>query len=224
MEFFVGTYISMVTSDHMNQLLKNVLKLIKKNIGNENAPWMTRIAAYTQQIIINSSEELLKDPFLPLAERVRKRTDTMFHKEESMRGFIKSSTDDTSQVEAQIQEDWQLIVRDIYSFYPLLIKYVDLQRNHWLRNNVSEAEDLYNHVAAIFNIWSKSQYFLKEEQNFISANEIDNMTLIMPTATRRPATVNEGAAPAGGGKVNFFSKMVLKLTFLNSSRAYFNSA
>ncbi|XP_023248075.1 ryanodine receptor [Copidosoma floridanum] len=195
-----GTYISMVTSEHMNQLLKNVLKLIKRNIGNENAPWMTRIAAYTQQIIINSSEELLKDPFLPLAERVRKRTDNMFHKEESMRGFIKSSTDDTSQVEAQIQDDWQLLVRDIYSFYPLLIKYVDLQRNHWLRNNIPDAEDLYNHVAAIFNIWSKSQYFLKEEQNFISANEIDNMVLIMPTATRRPAAISEGAAPAGGGK------------------------
>lgn len=196
-----GTYVSMVTSDHMNQLLKNVLKLIKKNIGNENAPWMIRIAAYTQQIIINSSEELLKDPFLPLVERVRKRTDNMFHKEESLRGFIKSSADDTSQVEAQIQEDWQLLVRDIYSFYPLLIKYVDLQRNHWLRNNISEAEDLYNHVAAIFNIWSKSQYFLREEQNFISANEIDNMVLIMPTATRRSTTVSDGSAPAGGGKV-----------------------
>ncbi|XP_034937910.1 ryanodine receptor isoform X2 [Chelonus insularis] len=196
-----GTYVSMVTSDHMNQLLKNVLKLIKKNIGNENAPWMTRIAAYTQQIIINSSEELLKDPFLPLAERVRKRTDNMFHKEESLRGFIKSSSDDTSQVEAQIQEDWQLLVRDIYAFYPLLIKYVDLQRNHWLRNNIPEAEDLYNHVAAIFNIWSKSQYFLKEEQNFISANEIDNMVLIMPTAIRRTATVTDGSAPIGGGKV-----------------------
>ncbi|XP_043283357.1 ryanodine receptor isoform X10 [Venturia canescens] len=195
-----GTYVSMVTSDHMNQLLKNVLKLIKKNIGNENAPWMTRIAAYTQQIIINSSEELLKDPFLPLAERVRKRTDNMFHKEESLRGFIKSSTDDTSQVEAQIQEDWQLLVRDIYSFYPLLIKYVDLQRNHWLRNNISEAEDLYNHVAAIFNTWSKSQYFLREEQNFISANEIDNMVLIMPTATRRTVTVTDGSAPPGGAK------------------------
>lgn len=37
-------YVTMVTSEHMNQLLKNVLKLIKKNIGNENAPWMTRIA------------------------------------------------------------------------------------------------------------------------------------------------------------------------------------
>ncbi|XP_037033206.1 ryanodine receptor isoform X4 [Bradysia coprophila] len=193
-------HVTMVTADHMNHLLTNVLKLIKKNIGNENAPWMTRIAAYTQQIIINSSEELLVDVFLPLAERMKKRTENMFHKEESMRGFIKSAADDTSQVEGQIQTDWQLLVRDIYSFYPLLIKYVDLQRNHWLKNNIHEAEELYNHVAEIFNIWSKSQYFLKEEQNFISANEIDNMALIMPTATRRGANVNEGA-PVTGGKV-----------------------
>lgn len=194
-----GNHVTMVTSDHMNVLLKNVLKMIKKNIGNETAAWMTRIAAYTQQIIINSSEELLIDPFLPLAERVKKRTDNMFHKEESMRGFLKSANEDTSQIESQIQEDWQLLVRDIYSFYPLLIKYVDLQRNHWLKNNIHEAEELYNYVAEIFNVWSKSQYFLKEEQNFISANEIDNMTLIMPTATRRSAAVNEGAT--SGSKV-----------------------
>ncbi|XP_065200353.1 ryanodine receptor [Planococcus citri] len=195
-----GNYVTMVTSDHMNQVLKNVLKLIKKNIGNEHAPWMTRIAAYTQQIIINSSEELLKDPFLPLAERVKKRTETLFHKEESLRGFIKSSADDTSQIEAQIQEDWQLVVRDIYAFYPLLLKYVDLQRSHWLRNNIPEAEELYNHVAEIFNIWSKSQYFLREEQNFISANEIDNMVLIMPTATRRSTVVQDATVGATVGK------------------------
>ncbi|EDW46995.1 GM21070 [Drosophila sechellia] len=194
-----GNHVTMVTADHMNPLLRNVLKMIKKNIGNDNAPWMTRIAAYTQQIIINTSEELLKDPFLPLAERVKKRTENMLHKEDSMRGFIKSATDDTSQVETQLQEDWNLLVRDIYSFYPLLIKYVDLQRNHWLKDNIPEAEELYNHVAEIFNIWSKSQYFLKEEQNFISANEIDNMALIMPTATRRSA-ISEGA-PTVGGKV-----------------------
>ncbi|KAK4873043.1 hypothetical protein RN001_015072 [Aquatica leii] len=192
-----GTHVTMVTAEHMNQLLKNVLKLIKKNIGNISAPWMTRIAAYTQQIIINSSEELLKDPFLPLAERVKKRTEVMFHKEESLRGFIKSSSDDTSQIEAQIQEDWHLLVRDIYSFYPLLIKYVDQQRNHWLRHNDTDAEDLYNHVSEIFNIWSKSQYFLREEQNFIAANEIDNMVLIMPTATRRSA-IPDGSQPAVG--------------------------
>lgn len=193
-------YVTMVTAEHMNSLLRNVLKMIKKNIGNDNAQWMTRIAAYTQQIIINTSEELLKDPFLPLAERVKKRTENMFHKEESMRGFIKSASDDTSQVETQLQDDWNLLVRDIYSFYPLLIKYVDLQRNHWLKDNTPEAEELYNHVSEIFNIWSKSQYFLKEEQNFISANEIDNMTLIMPTSTRRSA-ITEGTPVTGGGKV-----------------------
>lgn len=88
-----GNHVTMVTADHMNHLLKNVLKMIRKNIANENAPWMTRIATYTQQIIINSSEELLKDVFLPLAERVKKRCDSMFHKEESLRGFLKVSVE-----------------------------------------------------------------------------------------------------------------------------------
>jgi hypothetical protein len=68
------------------------------NIGNENALWMTRIAGFTQQIIINSSDELLKDPILPLAEKLHKKTEAMFHKEESVRGFLKAGTDDTSQV------------------------------------------------------------------------------------------------------------------------------
>lgn len=115
-------------------------------------------------------------------------------------------------MESQIQDDWYLLVRDIYSFYPLLIKYVDLQRNHWLRNNIPEAEDLYNHVSEIFNTWSKSQYFLKGEQNFISANEIDNMVLIMPTATRRNAAVTEGGGSSGGGKVSF--SILLFIVFL----------
>jgi len=88
----------MVTSEHMNQLLKNVLNLIKSHVGVEMAPWMTRIAGFTQQIIINTSEELLKDPFLPLAQKIRKRTEQMFHKEEALRGFLKSTVEDTSQV------------------------------------------------------------------------------------------------------------------------------
>jgi ryanodine receptor 2 len=43
---------------------------------------------------------------------------------------------------------------------------------------------------------------MREEQNFISANEIDNMVLIMPTATRRSAVVSEGGPVGGGSKVN----------------------
>lgn len=120
------------------------------------------------------------------------------------------------QIETQIQEDWQLVVRDIYAFYPLLIKYVDLQRSHWLRNNISEAEELYNHVAEIFNMWSKSQYFLREEQNFISANEIDNMILIMPTATRRSTVVSDATVGATVGKVRF-------IFYIDSRRGLFHN-
>lgn len=46
------------------------------------------------------------------------------------------------------------------------------------------------------------QYFRREETNFISQNEIDNMTLIMPTASSRN---RQSTAPdpvsSGGGKV-----------------------
>ena len=48
------------------------------------------------------------------------------------------------------------------------------------------------------------QYFGKEEQNFIAANEIDNMTLIMPTSASRKATVVQDQTPTGvTGKVVF---------------------
>jgi ryanodine receptor 2 len=151
-----GSHITMVTADHMNQLLKLVLKLIMKHIGDDVAEWMTKIAVYAQQIIINTSEELLKDPILPLAEKLRKKVEAMFAKEESLKGYLKAAADDASQIEGEIQEEWNLIARDIYAFYPLLIKYVDLQRSQWIRQNTAEAEDLYNHVGEIFNIMSVS--------------------------------------------------------------------
>ena len=44
----------------------------------------------------------------------------------------------------------------MYAFYPLLIKFVDLHRSHWLKNPVAEAETLFECVAEVFNLWSKS--------------------------------------------------------------------
>ena len=37
-----------------------------------------------------------------------------------------------------------------------MIKYVDLQRTHWIRNNVEEAEQIYNAAGEIFNIMKQS--------------------------------------------------------------------
>jgi len=188
----------MVTSTHLNRLLQLIFKLIMENIGDESAEWLTNIALYAQQIIIVPCDALLKDLVLPLTEKCRTRVEQMFHREESCRGYLKAAADDASQVEGEIQEEWSLIARDIYAFYPLLIKYVDLQRSHWIRHNVAEAEFLYNHVGEIFNLLTTSVYFRREETNFVTSNEIDTMALIMPSGSRARAATSGG----GGGGAN----------------------
>ena len=151
-----GSHITMVTSESLNSLLRIILKLIMKNASIAEAEWMSRIALISTQIIINTSEEMLKESFLPLMEKLHGTTMKMMEKEDNVRGYLKAAADDASQVEGEIQEEWNLIARDIYAFYPLLIKYVDIQRNHWIRNNVEEAEIIYNQAGEIFNIMKQS--------------------------------------------------------------------
>merc|ERR1719431_245383 len=141
---------------------------------------------------------------------IRTTVTKMFEKEENLRGYLKAAADDASQIEGEIQEEWNLIARDIYAFYPLMIKYVDLQRTLWIRNNVEDAEHIYNAAGEIFNIMKQSTYFKREELNFISTNELDPMSLIMPgnPRTRQPAAAepDESASKkkkgkkSGGGK------------------------
>ena len=121
-------HVTMVTSQHLNNLLKSVLNLIRNHIGVEGSPWMVTIAGHAGQIIINSSEELLIDPVTPLTQKICNRAEAAYHREEMMRGYLKSATDDTSAVETQLQEEFALLARDVYAFYPLLIKYVDIQK------------------------------------------------------------------------------------------------
>ena len=125
-------YITMVTTEHLNNMLKTTLNLIRNHIGVKNCPWMVTIAGHAGQIIINSSETILIDPVFPLTEKIASRVESAFHNEEQMRGFLKSSSEDTASAEALIQDEFSLLVRDVYAFYPLLIKYVDIQRGLWL--------------------------------------------------------------------------------------------
>ncbi|CAB4064635.1 RYR2 [Lepeophtheirus salmonis] len=149
----------------------------------------------TLDILIGEVEKFIND-----GEKCRKRVEMMFHKEESCKQYLKAAADDASQIEGNIQEEWNLLSRDVYAFYPLLIKFVDLQKTHWIRNNVEESEQLYNHVGEIFNIMSVSNYFRKEEQNFVLANEIDILALIMPSAgTRTRAAASENTINSGNG-------------------------
>merc|ERR1712029_732704 len=159
---------------------------------------MSRIAMISSQIIINTSEELLKD-YLPLTEKIRSAVTKMYEKEENLRGYLKAAADDASQIEGEILEEWNLIIRDIYAFYPLMIKYVDIQKNYWIRENVEEAEQLYNHAGEIFNVMSASEFFRKEENAFILNNEIDTVALLMPGAGKRSVAPTESSAGGGGG-------------------------
>ena len=39
-----------VTTDHLNQVFRLILRLIMKHIGEETAEWMIGIAMYAQQV------------------------------------------------------------------------------------------------------------------------------------------------------------------------------
>jgi len=190
-----------VNTDHLNRMLRSITVLIKNTVGSQGNAWMVNLSGHAGMTVINSSEGLLKEVFHPLADKLRAASERTYHKEEVTRSFLKSSSEESSDLESNLQEDYAILIRDLYSFYPLLIKYVDLMRSQWIKNNVVEAESVYHCIAAIFNVWSKSAYMRKEEQNFISANEIDNMALIMPFAGKagRPVvTKGEGTGSVGG--------------------------
>lgn len=72
------------------------------------------LVAHAGQIVINSSEELLMDPVLPLAEKIGTRAMIVYHKEEAMRGYLKSAAEDASQVEGQLQDVSKELVIESY--------------------------------------------------------------------------------------------------------------
>ncbi|KAL3874970.1 hypothetical protein ACJMK2_037916, partial [Sinanodonta woodiana] len=199
-----GQTVSTVTVELMNNILGNVLKLISNNVGSENAPWMNRIATRTQPIIGNSTPDMIKDHFLPIAKKLRENAVAVEHKEKQLIQEKHNRAAEDSDFEAEVQKKFGFLVRDIYAFYPLLIKYVDLHRSQWLKNPTTAAEELFICVADIFALWSKSMLFKREEQNFVLCNEIDNMALIMPSQSsktvslsKRPANQESSTKKAG---------------------------
>ncbi|KAG9509881.1 Ryanodine receptor, partial [Fragariocoptes setiger] len=229
-----------VCANHLNELLKHVVDLIRRQVGHQqqqtSSPWMVTIAAHASQLIIaGASDELLHSSMLPVSTKITQNAEQIYRHEESMRGYLKSTAEDTTAIEESIQEQFHILVRDIYAAYPLLIKYADYKRSDWLRqanrsadgqsagtaaadvltNNYSRnnivtnnggldqstskgqrsEQLLFVHVSTLFDIWSNSQYFRREEQNFISQHEIDNMALVMPSSSRPGRTFFQRSDP-----------------------------
>ncbi|XP_061087166.1 ryanodine receptor 2-like [Conger conger] len=165
-----------LTSEHMNTLLGNILKIIYNNLGIDEGAWMKRLAVFSQPIISKAKPQLLKTHFLPLMEKLKKKAATVLLDEEHMKA---EGRGEMSEAELLILDEFTILVRDLYAFYPLLIRFVDYNRAKWLKEPNPEAEELFRMVAEVFIFWAKSHNFKREEQNFVVQNEINNMSFLI---------------------------------------------
>ncbi|XP_077024551.1 ryanodine receptor 2 isoform X2 [Tamandua tetradactyla] len=165
-----------LNSEHMNTLLGNILKIIYNNLGIDEGAWMKRLAVFSQPIINKVKPQLLKTHFLPLMEKLKKKAAMVVSEEDHLKSEARG---DMSEAELLILDEFTTLARDLYAFYPLLIRFVDYNRAKWLKEPNPEAEELFRMVAEVFIYWSKSHNFKREEQNFVVQNEINNMSFLI---------------------------------------------
>ncbi|XDV43829.1 hypothetical protein PO909_012232 [Leuciscus waleckii] len=120
-----GVCSSTVTSEHLSLVLGNILKILNSNLGIDEASWMKRIAVYAQPIISKARADLLKTHFLPTLEKLKKKTVKVVLEEELLKAESKA---DTQEAELLILDEFAVLCRDLYAFYPMLIRYVDNNR------------------------------------------------------------------------------------------------
>nr|XP_020441896.1 ryanodine receptor 3-like [Monopterus albus] len=164
-----------VTSEHLSVILGNILKILNNNLGIDEASWMKRIAVYVQPIISKARADLLKSHFLPTLVKLKKKTAKVVVEEELLKADSKG---DTQEAELLILDEFAVLCRDLYAFYPMLIRYVDNNRSRWLKEPDADSSELFRMVAEIFILWCKSHNFKREEQNFVVQNEINNLSFL----------------------------------------------
>ncbi|VDO07677.1 unnamed protein product [Rodentolepis nana] len=177
--------ITTVTADLMNTVLGSVLHLIQNNIDNCNATWMTRIATRTQPIVGNATVDMLGKYFLPVSERLLEQAFAVQHMERRLGNEGDKGRELTAACE--------LLVRNMFALYPLLITFVDRYRTEWLKQPTMETDRLFNAVANLFLIWNGSPTFKREEETFVGIHELDTLALIMPSSDRGTFSADMGS-------------------------------
>ncbi|TGZ67043.1 hypothetical protein CRM22_004998 [Opisthorchis felineus] len=201
-----------VTADLMNRVLGSVLQLIQNNIDSPHAPWMTRIATRTQPIVANSTADMLGQYFLPVSERLLEHALIVEKVEELFKSEKRAGLETASEREEELSGLVEVLVRNLFAFYPLLIKFVDRHRSAWLKHPTQETQRLFTAVARMFLIWAKATKFKREEESFVSQHEIDHLSLIVPSGggsaslTPRTRSTINGKSDTGGVKPRMRAK------------------
>lgn len=86
---------------------------------------MHPVSVFSQPIISKARPQLLKTHFLPLMEKLKKKAATVLLDEEHMKA---EGRGEMSETELLILDEFTILVRDLYAFYPLLIRFVDYNR------------------------------------------------------------------------------------------------
>ncbi|XP_064408728.1 ryanodine receptor 1 isoform X5 [Latimeria chalumnae] len=182
-----------VTSEQLNVLLGNILKIVVNNLGIDEATWMKRLAVFAQPIVSKAKPELLKSHFIPTMEKLKKRAGKVVAEEDQLRLEAKVESADAEQI---IRDEFSVLCRDLYALYPLLIRYVDNNRARWLTEPDPDAEELFRMVGQVFIFWSKSHNFKREEQNFVVQNEINNMLFLTADSKSKMSKAGDGQSGA----------------------------
>uniref|UniRef100_A0A665TLN2 Ryanodine receptor 3 n=1 Tax=Echeneis naucrates TaxID=173247 RepID=A0A665TLN2_ECHNA len=185
---------TMVTSEHLSIILGNILKMLNNNLGIDDAPWMKRIAVYSQPIICKAGADLLRTHFLPTLDKLKKKTVKVVSEEEMLKADGKG---DNQEAELLILDEFAVLCRDLYAFYPMLIRYVDNNRSRWLKEPDEDSTELFRMVAEIFILWCKSHNFKREEQNFVVQNEINNLGFL--TGEGKTSKMSKSGHISSGG-------------------------
>lgn len=82
-------------------------------------------AVYVQPIIGKARADLLRSHFLPTLEKLKKKTVKVVSEEELLKA---DGRGDTQEAELLILDEFAVLCRDLYAFYPMLIRYVDNNR------------------------------------------------------------------------------------------------
>uniref|UniRef100_A0A5F8H2K8 Ryanodine receptor 3 n=1 Tax=Monodelphis domestica TaxID=13616 RepID=A0A5F8H2K8_MONDO len=183
-----GPCCTLVTSEHLSIILGNILKIINNNLGIDEASWMKRIAVYAQPIISKARSDLLKSHFIPTLEKLKKKAVKIVLEEEQLKADSKG---DTQEAELLILDEFAVLCRDLYAFYPMLIRYVDNNRSNWLKNPDADSDELFRMVAEVFILWCKSHNFKREEQNFVIQNEINNLAFLTGDSKSKMSKVRQ---------------------------------
>ncbi|KAL8169358.1 UNVERIFIED_CONTAM: Ryanodine receptor 3 [Gekko kuhli] len=85
----------------------------------------TPMLVYAQPIISKARPDLLKSHFIPTLEKLKKKAIKIVMEEEQLKADNKT---DTQEAELLILDEFAVLCRDLYAFYPMLIRYVDNNR------------------------------------------------------------------------------------------------